>query len=316
MIQNFKSNALAFAEMLTGNVVAAAMLALVIGSRITFKCVTSEASTWSLVAAVLLLFHLAWRHLSAPTKDVVVIGRGLAPLRQNITVRFSDQEIRTLCFDLDVDYEDLPGEGKESKVRELIAYMRRRDRIPELVNYCCEQRPSVDWEAMVKLSARAGPFEASLSGRTAGAVTRLFDVLHPRAEMMPDLLLQALTAASCVIAVIMPLYQPPLFPPVEPTPFIESFSVQYPEQPASLKPGDAIKLIAGEPVEVRAALRGSASTLCTWFREKGILQPAEGCSIFYSAPFGEATDILTVRVQSLCKTRETYGGLSVTVQTR
>jgi hypothetical protein len=40
----------------------------------------------------------------------------LAMLRHNVTGYFNDGELRNLCFDLGVDYESLPGQGKEGKV--------------------------------------------------------------------------------------------------------------------------------------------------------------------------------------------------------
>ena len=41
---------------------------------------------------------------------------------------FDTSELRTLCFDLDVDYDNLPGEGKMDKARELVMYLRRHQR--------------------------------------------------------------------------------------------------------------------------------------------------------------------------------------------
>ena len=48
-------------------------------------------------------------------------------LRRLLVDYFDYEELRTLCFDLDLDYEFLPGEGKGAKVRELVAYMQRRE---------------------------------------------------------------------------------------------------------------------------------------------------------------------------------------------
>jgi hypothetical protein len=50
----------------------------------------------------------------------------LSRLRQILATRFSESELRTLCFDLGIDYDDLPGQEKASKARELIAYLERR----------------------------------------------------------------------------------------------------------------------------------------------------------------------------------------------
>ena len=57
----------------------------------------------------------------------------LTQLRQLLVKRFSDGELRTLCFDLGVEYEDLPGAGKTDKARELVDYMDRYDRLADLV---------------------------------------------------------------------------------------------------------------------------------------------------------------------------------------
>lgn len=53
-------------------------------------------------------------------------------LREFIIKRFSREELRTLCTDLNVDYDSLPGEGHAAKARELVLYMQRHDRLDEL----------------------------------------------------------------------------------------------------------------------------------------------------------------------------------------
>ena len=41
----------------------------------------------------------------------------LTDLRLKIVEHFDDEELRTLCFDTDVDYDNLRGQGKEAKAR-------------------------------------------------------------------------------------------------------------------------------------------------------------------------------------------------------
>lgn len=65
-----------------------------------------------------------------------------AKLRELIIACFDEEELRTLCFDLNVNYDDLRGEGRAGKARELVAYFERRRRISELVMYCRRVRPS------------------------------------------------------------------------------------------------------------------------------------------------------------------------------
>jgi len=66
-------------------------------------------------------------------------------LRNKITAYFNDDEIRSLCFDLGIEYENLVGETREAKARELVTYCERTSQVSQLVNRCRELRPSVDW---------------------------------------------------------------------------------------------------------------------------------------------------------------------------
>ena len=63
-------------------------------------------------------------------------------LRQLLTTHFNESELRDLCFDLRVDYDSLPGEGKGDKARELVAYLERRGRTSELLDACLRLRPN------------------------------------------------------------------------------------------------------------------------------------------------------------------------------
>jgi hypothetical protein len=74
-------------------------------------------------------------------------------LRQGLSDLFSEEELRTLCFDLGVDYENLPGSGKIGKAREIVAYFERRSSIPQLITQCRRLRPNGPWAGMPELSA-------------------------------------------------------------------------------------------------------------------------------------------------------------------
>ncbi len=65
----------------------------------------------------------------------------LTQLRELLSACFNEGELRTLCFDLGIDYDDLPGQGKANKARELAAYFARRGHIPELVEKASKYRP-------------------------------------------------------------------------------------------------------------------------------------------------------------------------------
>lgn len=72
----------------------------------------------------------------AITPDLGQTGAQLASLadvRRFLVDRFDIEELKTLCFDLGVDYDTLHGEGKDGKARELVARMKRDQRLPELM---------------------------------------------------------------------------------------------------------------------------------------------------------------------------------------
>lgn len=80
-------------------------------------------------------------------------------LRKDMIDCFSSDELRTLCSDSNVDYDSLPGDGKEAKVRELIGYLARRNQISILITKCAEVRPNTsriwnnnDFESFVNSS--------------------------------------------------------------------------------------------------------------------------------------------------------------------
>jgi hypothetical protein len=71
-------------------------------------------------------------------------------LRQILVKYFDDDELRTLCFELQVVYADLPSPSRKGKARELITYLEYRDRLPELVKIGREMRPNAPWESVSK----------------------------------------------------------------------------------------------------------------------------------------------------------------------
>jgi CheY-like chemotaxis protein len=73
------------------------------------------------------------------------ISRPLAEYRQILSERFSQVDLRNLAFDLGVDYESLPGEGKADKARELILFFQHRDRLLELIEAAKSLRPHIPW---------------------------------------------------------------------------------------------------------------------------------------------------------------------------
>lgn len=69
----------------------------------------------------------------------------LGLLREQISKSFTQDEIKTICFDLDIDYESLPGEGKVAKVREMLSLMDRTGRMDILFEHLKHRRPHLAW---------------------------------------------------------------------------------------------------------------------------------------------------------------------------
>lgn len=65
-------------------------------------------------------------------------------LRQLLGDHFSREELRSLCFDLGIDYEDYP-ESKDGLARELILHLEREGRLADLLGTCQTLRPYVPW---------------------------------------------------------------------------------------------------------------------------------------------------------------------------
>jgi hypothetical protein len=64
-------------------------------------------------------------------------------LHQILSTYFDKDELKTLCSRLKVDYDNLPGDGKMGKARELIAYLERRGRLPQLLEEVKLLRPNI-----------------------------------------------------------------------------------------------------------------------------------------------------------------------------
>jgi hypothetical protein len=65
----------------------------------------------------------------------------LVRLHQVLSTRFDQEELRTLCFKLGVAYDDLRGEGRDAKARELVGYMDRRGELDRLRAVVEAERP-------------------------------------------------------------------------------------------------------------------------------------------------------------------------------
>jgi hypothetical protein len=75
----------------------------------------------------------------------------LIQLRDRLITLFDLSDLKSLCFDLDVPYDELPGDTLRGKGEGLIDYCRRRDLLPRLWERCRELRPAEEWPPLALL---------------------------------------------------------------------------------------------------------------------------------------------------------------------
>ncbi len=77
--------------------------------------------------------------------DLAAEQREPARLRRVLVERFNLEELRDLCYDLEVDFEVLDAEDKAGKARELVAYLQRRKRLGDLIRIGKRVRTDIHW---------------------------------------------------------------------------------------------------------------------------------------------------------------------------
>jgi hypothetical protein len=111
----------------------------------------------------------------------------LTTLRKLIVDTHNADELRTLCFDLGVKYDALPGEGTPAKSRELILYLGRHRQLARLLAAVGQGRP----EAFEAAGLRADPaavqaLEAALPAWEAAELGAEADKLRRAVEAMAE----------------------------------------------------------------------------------------------------------------------------------
>ena len=82
----------------------------------------------------------------------------LGRLRQFIVESYDLEELRTLCFNLGINYDDLRGEALSGKTRELLLKVGRQRRLDELLTVIAGTRP--EWSEEEILSTTPAALEA------------------------------------------------------------------------------------------------------------------------------------------------------------
>ena len=99
---------------------------------------------------------------------------------------FDLEELRTLCFELGIPYDELGGEGLRGKGRELLLYAERHGWLPQLLTALRRERPTVDWPDLDASPADLGtPSERTHSGSTIiiGNMDHTYAAIGPNASL-------------------------------------------------------------------------------------------------------------------------------------
>ncbi len=89
-------------------------------------------------------------------------------LRQMLGKHFDLDGLRTLCFDIGVDFDELAGDNKTAKIRALIEYLQKRGRLDDLLAAAALARPHVDWPEPADI-APENPYRGLFAFREADA---------------------------------------------------------------------------------------------------------------------------------------------------
>jgi hypothetical protein len=122
----------------------------------------------------------------------------LTRLRRFVVEHYDLEDLRTLCFDLGIRYDDLGGEGTAAKARELILRMARRRRLDELLAALRKNLPELFEQA--GFSTDAAALEAIYAG-LGGAIP--LDAERDKRSDLKRIGALVLAAASLIIAAIV-----------------------------------------------------------------------------------------------------------------
>jgi len=69
-------------------------------------------------------------------------------LRKSMNSNFSIDDIKVICFDLNIDFDNLDGNTKQTKIINLIRHCQNHTRLNDLINKLQQERPYTAWEKL------------------------------------------------------------------------------------------------------------------------------------------------------------------------
>lgn len=93
--------------------------------------------------------HIKTAKLGSKAQPLRVSYRG--EFHKLITACFDIEELKNICLKLDIDYDNLKGEAKAGKTRELIQFFIRKGNIAQLYVTVVSERPHVSWPSLAQI---------------------------------------------------------------------------------------------------------------------------------------------------------------------
>jgi hypothetical protein len=100
-------------------------------------------------------------------------------LRSALDKYFNLSEIRTLCFDLSIPYEDFGGEGKKEKANELVQYAERFGKFDQVVAYVQQARPHANLQESGGGSTAVAPDKPTVQSQQTGQTSHNYNFYGP-----------------------------------------------------------------------------------------------------------------------------------------
>jgi nucleoside phosphorylase len=109
-----------------------------------------------------------------------------AKVHQLLIESYNLEELRTLCLQLSVPFDDLGGEGRQAKAREMLLWMNRRGRLDDLVAALAYQQPTasgkVDLAIVTAMPEELEPVFQLIGGREQWKPILLDQFVHHHAH--------------------------------------------------------------------------------------------------------------------------------------
>ena len=94
--------------------------------------------------------------VSPPVPQLIIPTRQTYPqIVRLLQTLFNKDELRQFCFDLGIQYDDLPGDGNAAKALSLVELAERQNALSAVVDLARRQRPQASWDAALTPSAAA-----------------------------------------------------------------------------------------------------------------------------------------------------------------